>query len=86
MSRVGSEHGDVRRAQEDIASLRQQQQDLDREFQDEVARVQSQFEPAAIVLEPREIAPKKTDIKVEEVVLLWTPWTIGKSGETPLAS
>jgi len=86
MSRVGSEHGDVRRAQEDIASLRQQQQDLDREFQDEVARVQSQFEPAAIVLEPREIAPKKTDIKVEEVVLLWTPWAIGKSGETPLAS
>jgi hypothetical protein len=86
MSRVGSEHGDVRRAEEDVAALRQQLQELDREFQDEVSRLQAQFEPGAIELEPREIAPRKSDTKVEEVVLLWTPWAIGKGRETPLAS
>jgi hypothetical protein len=85
MSRVGSEHGDLRRAQEDVASLRQQQQELDREFQDEVARVQTQFEPGAIALESREIAPKKADTKIEEVVLLWTPWATGNGRETPLS-
>jgi len=86
MNRVGSEHGDVRRAQEDTASLRRQHQQLDREFQDEILPLQAQIEPGAIALEPREIAPRKSDTKVEAVVLLWTPWAIGTGRETPLAS
>ncbi|MBK8974537.1 MAG: DUF853 family protein [Planctomycetes bacterium] len=85
MSRVGSEHGDVRRAQEDAAALQRQERELDREFQDEVARVQQQFEPGALELEPRELAPRKSDTKVEAVVLLWTPFGVSGSRATPLA-
>ncbi|MFO1077226.1 MAG: ATP-binding protein [Planctomycetota bacterium] len=85
MSRVGSEHGDVRRAQEDVASLQQQLQELDREFADESARVQAQFESGSIALERRDTAPKKADTRVEEVVLLWTPWATGAGSDTPLA-
>ncbi|MEO6594509.1 MAG: ATP-binding protein [Planctomycetota bacterium] len=84
-SRVGSELGDVRRAQEDAAALLQQEQELDREFTEEVARMELQFEPATIALESNEIVARKSDIKVEDVVLLWTPWAKGKRGETPLA-
>ncbi len=64
----------ARRAQEDVRALQQQHQDLDRELQDEIAGVQSKFEPGAIELEVREIAPKKADTKVEQVVLLWWWW------------
>jgi hypothetical protein len=84
-SRVGSEHGDVRRAQEDVEALLQQEQQLERECQDAIAQVQAQLDPAAIVLEQKELPPKKADTKVEEVVLLWTPWAKGPNGETPLA-
>jgi hypothetical protein len=86
VSRVGNEHGDVRRAAEDVASLLQQEQQLEKEFQDEAARVQAQFDAGALAIEQKDLAPKKADTKVEEVVLLWTPWASGKSGESPLAS
>ena len=84
-SKVGNEHGDVRRAAEDVEALAQQEQQLAAEFEAEVARVQAQFDPAALTIEKKELAPKKADTKVEEVVLLWTPWAKGTAGETPLA-
>jgi len=86
VSRVGNEHGDVRRAAEDVAALTQQEQQLEKEFQDEAARVQAQFDGNALAIERKDLAPKKADTKVEQVVLLWTPWAVAKAGESPLAS
>jgi hypothetical protein len=85
VSKIGSEHGDVRRAKEDVEALLAQEQELERAFTDDAARVQAQFEPGAVAVEPKDLAPKKADTTIEEVVLLWTPWAVGPRGEVPLA-
>ncbi len=87
MSKVGSEQGDVRRAQEDVEALEQQERELNRELSDASTRIQDQFDANKIVIESKDIAPKKADTRVEELALLWTPWAVDASGrETPLAS
>ena len=86
VSKVGSEHGDVRRAKEDVDALVVQEQELERAFEAEAARVQQQFEPGAVVVEPKLLAPKKADTAIEEIVLVWTPWARGPRGMVPLAS
>ena len=78
MSRVGGEHGDVRRAEEDVAALTTQERELEREFEATVASTQRALDPATLALETREVAPKKVDTRVEELVLLWTPWGAGQ--------
>ena len=41
--------------------------------------------PEALVLEAIELAPKKADITIEQVVLAWTPWTAGAGGQPEAA-
>ncbi|MFO0889178.1 MAG: hypothetical protein U0790_08565 [Isosphaeraceae bacterium] len=49
--------------------------ELEFEFRREVETLESTRRPEAIVLQSVELAPKKADITVEQVVLAWTPWT-----------
>ena len=50
------------------------------------ADVQQQFEPGAVAVEPKLLAPKKADTAIEEIVLVWTPWARGPRGMVPLAT
>jgi hypothetical protein len=85
--RVGRERGDVARAEESVDALRQQLGALEAEFQEAVAAAQTELAPAALELDTVEIAPRKGDLAVREVRLLWTPWAVGQGGAArPLAT
>lgn len=69
--RIGKERSDVARAEESLTSIEQQVQELEAQFQAEVAALTSLFDPANETLEKVTIKPKRTGIQVRFVALGW---------------
>ena len=67
------EHEDVGSAQESVETLQQKMKDLDCELQEEIARAQDAFDPGNLALDSTELRPKKSDISVTKVTLIWMP-------------
>jgi hypothetical protein len=44
------------------------------ELEAEVARISESYDPAALALEPEVIKPTRSDVRVEQVALLWLPY------------
>jgi len=78
--RTAREREDVARAVQEAEVIRTRLADLERQFQSEAARVQGDFEPEDIVLQEIRIRPRKTDISVETLALVWSPWKVSRDG------
>jgi hypothetical protein len=78
--RIGRESQDVDRADESLAVLQQRRQALQAEIEAEATRIAESLDPAAIVLRPVSVAPRKSDLAVGEVALAWAPWRRGADG------
>ncbi len=85
ISRSMRESGDVARAGENVESIRAQLQELETEFSTESARITSETDPATQTLEKISIKPKKTQIKVRLVTLVWLPYWMGQDGNETAA-
>ena len=82
-SRVSREQGDLGRAEDNLESLQAELADFEREFQSEVDEMKNEFEVQNLELERVEIPPKKSEISVEELAVVWTPWArTGRDLET----
>ncbi len=80
VGRAARERDDVVRARDELERLQEQLVALEQEFEDEAARLR---EPAASLddlLEEVEVRPRKGDIAVARVQLLWTPWLRREGG------
>ena len=73
VGRIGKERTDVAHAAADIASLRQQYATLEADVEAEVAKLEPAFDPAAIELETVTVKPRKSDIAVSDLALVWQP-------------
>jgi hypothetical protein len=65
--------GDVKRAEETLDAYKQIIADLEEELTTEIANLEVKLISASDEIESIEIAPKKTDIDVKLVCLLWQP-------------
>jgi hypothetical protein len=78
--RAAREKEDVRHATETLEAGRARLAGLERELEDELASIGVDVDPAAVQIETAAIKPRKTDIKVAGVWLLWTPWRSEAAG------
>jgi hypothetical protein len=69
--RAAKEYGDVERAGENVEAVNQQIADLNKQFEAELAAVETKVDPATEVFETVTILPKKTNIEVQVVALGW---------------
>jgi hypothetical protein len=74
--RVAREKDDVKRAREDLKVLEQQLQDLQLEFESQVEKLHARVDPDRMVVERFRLRPRKGDMTVQTVGLLWTPWRL----------
>jgi hypothetical protein len=79
-SRIGRESQDVNRAEESAEQIEQRLADLNRECETAVAALDTTLDAQAVTLRAVSLAPRKTDIAVGKVLLLWTPWRTGADG------
>ena len=78
--RTMQQRQDVTQASESVEAVQQRLADLDAEFKAETEKVQSGFDPAALELEEMSIQPKKSDISISQVALVWEPWIVRGDG------
>ena len=79
-TRIGRESGDVDRAGESMEVVQQKQRDLQQQFDSDAAALESRFDATTAVLRKVQVSPRKSDIAVGEVALVWTPWRKGADG------
>jgi hypothetical protein len=76
--RTMKQAGDVQRAQESAEAVRQQIQALDAALQAELAARTAATDPLTEPLERVSVRPKKGDITVRRVALVWRPYSDGE--------
>jgi hypothetical protein len=72
IGRVSKERADVGHAEADARSLGEQQATLEAELTAEIAALGKQFDPAAIAIETVTLRPRKSDLTVEDIALVWS--------------
>ena len=80
-SRMSKEKSDIRRAKEKLEDLQDQLGELEREFEDELHRLEYDRNAMEPELTEKELAPRKSDISVTQSVLVWTPWKRNGTGK-----
>jgi hypothetical protein len=79
-TRIGRESSDVDHADDNLDVVRQQRADLQRQFQADTAALEGSFDANAVSLRNVQVSPRKSDIAVGEVAVLWAPWRTGADG------
>ncbi|MFN7916135.1 MAG: hypothetical protein U0Q55_12420 [Vicinamibacterales bacterium] len=72
MGRVMKESGDIGTAQQEVQVIEQQQQELEDELKLEMATLEAATDPATETFERIAIKPKRTNVTVKLVGLIWT--------------
>jgi hypothetical protein len=80
--RAAQQSQDVARAQENVEAVSQQLADLEAELQNEIDALQAATDPLSETLETVSLRPKKADISVRRVALVWVPVLRTESGST----
>lgn len=84
--KLAKERGDIAYADENVDAVQKRLAALDAEFKAETERLSSHIDPTVIELEEVTLQPKKSDITISQVALVWTPWSVAADGSaTPLA-
>jgi hypothetical protein len=81
-SKIGKEKEDIERAGESAQVVQQRLAELQAEFDAEVAAMQGQFDPSSAPVEKTQVHPRKSDISVGALGLVWTPWKVASDGMT----
>ena len=68
------EQEDVRHAGETLEADRAKLAELERELEQELAAVEADVDPTKLALTETSIKPRKTDLRVSGVWLVWMPW------------
>lgn len=80
MGKAAAQKGDVMRAQESYEELMAAKDELERECQDEIEIVTSQFSVENLALEAIDIPIRKADTKTKLLALVWVPWQVDGQG------
>jgi hypothetical protein len=79
-TRIGRESQDVDRADGSVGVLQQRLTALTAESEAAVAKAMAAYDPAGIVLRPVQATPRKSDVAVGEIALVWAPYRRGADG------
>lgn len=84
--RAARERQDVQRAKQDLAHLEQQFSDLSQQFERDAEDLRAKLDPELLKFTETVVRPRKSDMAVADVKLLWTPWWVDKDGIAEPAS
>ncbi len=72
-SRVLKERGDVSRQEERVAKIQEDIEELEEELEDKVDELADKFDIDEVDIEEFSIKPRKTDVQIEDIAVVWKP-------------
>lgn len=82
--KLAKERTDIGYAEENVEAVQARLTALDAEFHAETEKLATHVDPTAIELEELTLQPKKADITISQVALVWTPWSVAEGGTASL--
>lgn len=82
--RVAKERQDIGQAEDTVEAYQAKLKLLEEEFAVEAEKVKAAYRAESLELDATEVKPKKTDIDVARVVLVWRPWRVAADGTAEL--
>ena len=73
VGRASKERADVAHAEADMEALKDQVAAMHAELESEIRRIEAEFDPNTIRVEIVPVRPKKADIAIEDMALVWCP-------------
>ena len=80
VSRAAREKKEMEMAKVEVEELRKQLSEMEFESKMELDRIRDQFSPESIELSEILISPRKTDISISKLKLVWVPFWIDRDG------
>ncbi len=80
VGRARQQHGDIGPAEEKLEDCQQDLKKLEEEFEVELKELEQQYDPMSLEIEELTLAPRKTDMEVVELSVLWMPWFVDSIG------
>ncbi|MDA8744229.1 ATP-binding protein [Rubripirellula amarantea] len=85
--RAAQQKGDVMRAEEQLKQLALDIHELDDELNEDLEKLGEEYRVEDWTLETTTVPPRKSDLKVDDPWLIWTPWQVDSTGiASPLFS
>ncbi len=84
-SRIMKEKEDIRRSQDTMETYQRQLSDLEAEFKMEADRLGIDLDPMLVPIESYWVRPAKKDVAVQQMALIWLPYTIDLRGDRTVA-
>ncbi|HSQ68924.1 MAG TPA: hypothetical protein VLM41_02475, partial [Steroidobacteraceae bacterium] len=73
VGRASKERDDVRHAEADVEALKGQLAALEAELDAEISSLSAELDPTTVLIERREVRPRKSDLSAEDLALVWRP-------------
>lgn len=78
--RSSKEKDDIGRAKDNLEDLHIKFEDLEDEFKQEVDEVEEKLSVENLEFEELTLAPRKSDLSIEQFSVVWLPWEVDESG------
>jgi hypothetical protein len=73
LGRADKERKDVAHAEADLQALRKQAEAMNQELENEILELRKELDPQAVEVEAVRVRPRKSDLSVEDMALVWCP-------------
>ena len=80
VGRASQQKDDIRRAEQALNLLHDDMAELESELSDELQELAEACDLTKLQLETRDIPPRKSDLKVQDIAIVWTPWQVDADG------
>lgn len=71
---------DVRRAEEALGDVKDEMEELKEALEEDLDGLAKEYDTSKIELDETKISPRKSDLKVENPIILWQPWQLDSTG------
>ncbi len=71
-TRASRQRADIGRAEETVEAISERLNDLETQSHAEIEKIRQSLDPDTLVLEQIEVKPRKADVNVKQVLLVWT--------------
>jgi hypothetical protein len=78
--RSATRKGEIARAEQELQVQQERFAELEKAFQEALRNAEQQFHAEDLPIESEDFAPRKSDIAIREMGLIWTPWRITPAG------
>lgn len=78
--RSSKEKSDIARAQDGLEELQIKFEDLENQFNEEVAEIEDKMDISNLEFTELKVTPRKSDISLEDFGICWLPWRVDSEG------